>query len=175
MLGHQAFTRSRTSPPFDARLGHPLLYMHLEPCVPPCVFFGWWYFIYLHFKCYHPSSRFPLHKSAILSPSPLPSLSLTHSSRTALASPYAEATSLHRQGPLLPQMPDKAILCYICSWSHGPIHIYSLASVLSPGAQGVGVGVRGSVSWYCSFYGVAIPFSSSVLPLTLPLGSLDSF
>lgn len=23
------------------------------------------------------------------------------------------------QVPPLPQMPDKAILCYICSWSHG--------------------------------------------------------
>ena len=22
------------------------------------------------------------------------------------------------QGPLLPLMPDKAIICYICSWSH---------------------------------------------------------
>jgi hypothetical protein len=27
----------------DDRLGHPLLHMHLEPWVPPCFFFGWWF------------------------------------------------------------------------------------------------------------------------------------
>ena len=26
------------------------------------------------------------------------------------------------QGPLLPLMPDNAILCYMCSWSHGSLH-----------------------------------------------------
>ena len=26
-------------------------------------------------------------------------------------------------GPLLPLMPDKAILFYICSWSHGSFHV----------------------------------------------------
>ena len=30
------------------------------------------------------------------------------------------------QGPLLPLLPNKAILCYICSWSHGSLHVYSL-------------------------------------------------
>ena len=30
------------------------------------------------------------------------------------------------QGPLLPFMPDHAILCYICSWSHGYPDVYSL-------------------------------------------------
>jgi hypothetical protein len=42
-LGHQAFTGPRTSPPIDDRLGHPLLYMQLEPWVPLCVVFGWWF------------------------------------------------------------------------------------------------------------------------------------
>jgi hypothetical protein len=23
-------------------------------------------------------------------------------------------------------MPDKAILCYICDWSHGSLHVYTL-------------------------------------------------
>ena len=30
------------------------------------------------------------------------------------------------QGPLFPLMPNKAILCYIRSWSHGTLHVYSL-------------------------------------------------
>ena len=30
------------SPHIDERLGHPLLHK-LEPCVPPCVFFDWWF------------------------------------------------------------------------------------------------------------------------------------
>jgi hypothetical protein len=27
------------------------------------------------------------------------------------------------QGPSLPLMPDKAILCYICCWIHGSLHV----------------------------------------------------
>jgi hypothetical protein len=38
-----AFTRPRASPPTDARQGHPLLHMLLEPWVPPCVLFSWWF------------------------------------------------------------------------------------------------------------------------------------
>jgi hypothetical protein len=41
-LGHQAFTGPRAFPPIDAGQGHPLLYIQLEPWVPPCVFSGWW-------------------------------------------------------------------------------------------------------------------------------------
>ena len=39
MLGHQAFTGPMDSPQIDGQLGHPLLHMHLETQVPPCVFF----------------------------------------------------------------------------------------------------------------------------------------
>ena len=42
-LGHPAFTGPRASPPIDAWQGHPLLHMRLEPWVPPCVLFGWWF------------------------------------------------------------------------------------------------------------------------------------
>ena len=41
----------------------------------------------------------------------------------------------HEQGPLLPLMPDKAILCYICSWSHGSLHLYSLVGNLVSGSS----------------------------------------
>ena len=29
------------------------------------------------------------------------------------------------QGPLLPFMSDKAILCHLCIWSHGSLHVHS--------------------------------------------------
>jgi hypothetical protein len=40
------------------------------------------------------------------------------------------------QGILLSLMSDKAILCYICSWSHGYFHVYSLEGGLVPGSSG---------------------------------------
>jgi hypothetical protein len=33
-------------------------------------------------------------------------------------------------------MLDKAILCYICSWSHGHLHVFSLVGDLVPGSSG---------------------------------------
>ena len=42
-LGHRAFTGPRVSSFTDDRLGHPLLHMQLEPWIPLCVFFGWWF------------------------------------------------------------------------------------------------------------------------------------
>jgi hypothetical protein len=35
--------KPRVCPPIDGGLGNPLLHMQLEPCVPPCVFFDWWF------------------------------------------------------------------------------------------------------------------------------------
>jgi hypothetical protein len=37
------YTGPRASLHIDNRLGHPQLHMQLEPWVPPCVFFGWWF------------------------------------------------------------------------------------------------------------------------------------
>ena len=42
-LGHKAFTEPRASLPNDDRQGHPLLHMQLEPRIPPCILFGWWF------------------------------------------------------------------------------------------------------------------------------------
>jgi hypothetical protein len=42
-LGHQAFSGSSAFPPIDVQQGHLLLHMQLEPWVPPCVLFGWWF------------------------------------------------------------------------------------------------------------------------------------
>jgi hypothetical protein len=33
-------------------------------------------------------------------------------------------------------MPDKAILCYICIWTHGSLPVHSLVSGLDPGSTG---------------------------------------
>jgi hypothetical protein len=43
ILGHRTFTGPRVSLPIDDWLGHPLLHMRLEPPVPSCVFFDWWF------------------------------------------------------------------------------------------------------------------------------------
>jgi hypothetical protein len=38
ILGHQAFSGSKASPPINVQQGHPLLHMEVEPWVPKC---GW--------------------------------------------------------------------------------------------------------------------------------------
>ena len=97
------------------------------------------YFIYLHFKCY-PCSWFPLHKpptpfpphcscEGAYAPTPLP----FHFSSIPL---HWGIKSPQDQGPPLPLMSDKAVLCYICSWSHGSLHVYSLVGGLVPGCSG---------------------------------------
>jgi hypothetical protein len=43
-------------------------------------------------------------------------------------------------------MPSKAILCYICGWSHGSLHVYSWVGALVPGSSG-GAGGGGKGVW----------------------------
>ena len=92
------------------------------------------YFHYLPFKCY-PLFSFPLQNPPPLSPSPC---SLT----CPLLLPYP-GIPLHwgreasqDQGPLLSLMSHKAILCYICGWSHGSLHVYSLVNGLVAESSG---------------------------------------
>jgi len=56
-----------------------------------------------------------------------PSLS-TSPSHIPQHSPTLGVQPWQDQGLLLPLVPNKSILCYICSWSHGSIHVYSLGS-----------------------------------------------
>ena len=42
-LGHRDFTGPRDSSLTDVQEGHLLLHMLLEPWVPPCVYYGWWF------------------------------------------------------------------------------------------------------------------------------------
>jgi hypothetical protein len=64
-------------------------------------------------------------------------------------------------------MPDKAILCYICSWSHRSDHVNSLVGDLVPGSSGGGGGLAGLIDIVVLSMGLQTP---SVLPLTPPLG-----
>jgi hypothetical protein len=73
------------------------------------------------------------------------------------------------QGPLLPLIPDKTILSYICSWSHGSLHVYSLVGGLAPGSS------RRGEDWLVDIVILPVklqtPSASSVLSLTSPLGT----
>ena len=104
-----------------------------------CLFFIG-YCIYLHFKCY-PFSHF----------SPLQTLySIPHQPWFYEGAPYPPSPLLpcyysiplccdikpfQDQGPLLLLMPDKAILCYICSWRHRFLHVYFLVGGLAIGSS----------------------------------------
>ena len=70
------------------------------------------------------------------------------------------------QEPPLPLMSDKAILCYICSWSPVSLHVYSLVGGLVPRSSG---GVK-LVDIVFSMR-LQSPSAPLVLALALPLGS----
>jgi hypothetical protein len=77
----------------------------------------------------------------LYSPSPPPCFyegAPTHSCLTALAFPYTGESRLHwtKGVPPYPLMPDKAIVCYISSWSHESLHVYSLLGGLVPESSG---------------------------------------
>jgi hypothetical protein len=63
-----------------------------------------------------------------------------HFHLSTLAFLYAGASPPQDQGAPLPLMPNKDILCYICIWSHGSLHVYSLVGSLVPGSFGCGGG-----------------------------------
>jgi hypothetical protein len=111
-----------------------LVNLHYLQVSLPCfryltlAYFKIWYFIYLHFKCplflfpprnplsYPASSCFceGVHPPIHILLSPCPGIPLYGSIKPSLD-----------QGTFLPLMLDKAILCYICGWSHGP-SVYTL-------------------------------------------------
>ena len=65
---------------------------------------------------------------------------------------------------------EKAILCYICSWSHGPLHMYSLVGGLVLESSVVVVVGAGWLILLFFSMGLQIPSAPSVFPLTPPLG-----
>jgi hypothetical protein len=59
---------------------------------------------------------------------------LMHSCLTVLTYIHWNTKSPQDPGPPRPLMSDKAILCYICGWSHRS-YLYSLAGGLVPGSS----------------------------------------
>jgi hypothetical protein len=131
------------------------------------------YFICLYFK-WCPPSWFPSVNLLSYLPS---SLLLWGCSPTHPFLPHhpsillcSDIEPLQEQEPHFPLMNDKAILCYICSWSHVSLHVY-------PWVDGL---VHGSSGWLWLVDIVVVhmelqtPSAPSLLPLTSPLGSLCS-
>jgi len=96
-----------------------------------------------------------------ISPSPA-SLRMLPDPRTHIVLPCGPGIPLYQgiepsedQGPLLPLMSNKVILCYICGWSYGSLYVYSLVGGSVPGSSGVS-------GWLilCSSHGVTNPFRS---------------
>jgi hypothetical protein len=82
----------------------------------------------------YPIPHAPAYEGATLPIYPLPSSCPGIPLHWAIKHPQA-------QGPLLPLMSNKAILCYICNWSHASLHVYSLFGGPNPGSScGVGRG-----------------------------------
>jgi hypothetical protein len=64
---------------------------------------------------------------------------------------------------------DKAVLCYICSWSHGHSHVYSLVDGLVSGSSGgIDLLILSFVYWRCNPFHSLSPFPNS------SIGSLGS-
>jgi len=92
----------------------------------------------------------------------------THSDLNTLTLPYSREMSLHgTKGLSSYWYLTRPILCYICDWSHGPLHVYSLVGGLVPGNSG---GV-----WLVDIVVLPLvlqtPSAPSVLSLTPPLDS----
>jgi hypothetical protein len=71
LLGHQTSTGPRASPPIAVREGHPLLYMYLEPWIPPCALLGWWSSLWEHWVVWPANVVLPM---GLQSPSAPPAL-----------------------------------------------------------------------------------------------------
>jgi hypothetical protein len=89
-----------------------------------------------------PFTVFPLETFYPILPPPASMRVLSHPPTHTFLTPQPHI-SLHwgmepsqDQGPLLSLMPNKAILCYICSWSHESLHVYSLVCGSVPGSSG---------------------------------------
>jgi hypothetical protein len=104
--------------------------------------------------CFYESVPPPIHQL----PPPWPQFSYTGAS----IKPSQE------QGPLLLLMPDKVILCYICSWSH----VYSFVDDLVPGSsEGSGWLILLFYVCDCNPLQLLSPFSNSSIedPLLSPI------
>jgi hypothetical protein len=109
---------------------HTIMIFLVRSILTLLLFFFWllYLFTFLMF------SLFPLFHSQLLHP-----VSEGASPPNLLVTPHHSSIPLQwdikapqKQGAILPLMPDKAILCYICSWSHEFLHVDSLFAGLVP-------------------------------------------
>jgi hypothetical protein len=96
----------------------------------------YWIFSLFTFQILSPFLLHPLHPTLSLL---LWMCSPIHQPTPTFLSLYWGFKPSQDQGPFLLLMSNKAILCYICSWSHGTLHVYSLFDGLVPGSSGGGV------------------------------------
>jgi hypothetical protein len=109
------------------------------------IFIG--YFLYLHFKMLSPFLVPPRppprpRNSPSHPPSPASMRVFPYPPTHSLFPPLLPGISLHwgiepsqDQGPVLTLMLYRAILCYLCGWSHGSLHVCSLVGDLVPGSS----------------------------------------
>jgi hypothetical protein len=56
-------------------------------------------------------------------------------------------------------MSNKAILCYICGWRHGSLHVYSLVGGLVPWSlRGTGWFILLFILWGCEAHQLLVSF-----------------
>jgi hypothetical protein len=111
------------------------------------VFFLIGYFIYLHVKRFPPFLVSPPEHTYTFLPLPASRLVFPHTPTHPLLPPCPcillcwGVDPSQDQRTLLPLMSNKAILCYICDWSYGSLHVHSLVGGLTtwgPGVRGLG-------------------------------------
>ena len=109
------------------------------PLLYEAFFFFYFFFLLDIFFIYTSIIPFPGPpnlKPAILSPLPLVllgcSLTQPHHPRIPL---HWGIESSQDQGPFLPLMTNKAILCYLYSWTYGSLHVYFLVGGLILGSS----------------------------------------
>ena len=80
-------------------------------------------------------SPFPVSPPETPYPIPTPPCSLTHP--LPLPCPGIQIHPSQDQGRLFSLMSNKAIFCYICTWSHESLHGCSFVGGLVPGSSGI--------------------------------------
>ena len=110
----------------------------------------------------HSESSIPHPSSPLLLISALPAHQPTHASPASIPLCWSNKPP-QDQGPPLPLMPDKAILCYIYSRSYGPNHVFSLVGGLVSKSSGWSGLLILFFLWGCNSLQLLLSFSVATL------------
>jgi hypothetical protein len=109
-----------------------------------CIFFSYWIFSLFTFQMFSPSQTSPPETPYAIPSLPASMRVLPHLPIPVLP-PWHCPTLGHQTAtgprPLLPLMSNKAILCHICSQSHGLLHVYPFVGSPVPRSAGGEVGL----------------------------------